>query len=368
MMRRIIPLVAVWLLGGCALAPGIKMSDGEVEKRAHAEGDADFQVQLVTPQVIADLLERRARARTERPTDPLAALAAEYQYRIAPGDVISVAVWEHPELTIPFGAFRGPEENGILVFARGSIYYPYVGMVHVAGRTVEEVREDLVRGLRKVIQDPQVSVKVGLFRGQRVEVTGEVKAPATLPVTDIPLRVSDAIVRAGGFTVESDPSHVTLTRGRVSYSLDMTSFYEEGDPSQNWLLVNGDILHVADRSRSQVYVFGEVKKAGTKPMPRGRMSLAQALADSEGFDYVSLRPAGIYVLRQVARRPVIYRLNAENADALLLAAQFPLEHRDVVFVAANDLSNYGRVMSQILPTVTGIWQAWDIVRYYAPVP
>jgi polysaccharide export outer membrane protein len=365
MMKRVTIALAA-LTSGCFMAPGIRISDSDMTSRYQEAGDKDFQVQPVTPQVIARLLEQRGKEREKRAPDPLATEAANYQYRIAPNDILSVTVWEHPELTIPFGAFRGPEENGVQVYANGTMYYPYVGLVQVAGKTIQEVREDLVRGLKKVIENPQVSVRVGLFRGKRVEVTGEVKTPSTLPVTDIPLRVSDAIVRAGGLVPESDPSHVTLKRGGKSYTLDMTSFYEEGDLRQNWLLVDGDILHVADRSRSQVYVFGEVKKMGTRPMPRGRMSLAQALADSEGFDYASLSPSGIYVLREQAGKPVVFRLDAGSADALVLAAQFPLEHRDVVFVETNGLANYNRVASQILPTVTAIWQAWDIVRWYAP--
>ena len=50
-----------------------------------------------------------------------------------------------------------------------------------------------------------------------------------------------------------------------------------------------------------------------------------------------------------------------SADALLLASQFPLKPRDVVFVATNDLARFNRVVSQIAPFVNLIWQTWNIV-------
>lgn len=360
-LRRLALVFSALVASGCAMAPGVRMSDSEVTGRAHDQGDLDFHIQPIAPAVIAKLAATRAMARETRASDPLAAEAANYQYTIAPNDVLLVMVWDHPELTLPAGSFRGPEDNGLAVHADGTMFYPYVGLVPVAGKTVLQVRELLVRGLEKVIENPQVSVRVALFRGKRVEVTGEVRTPSTLPISDIPLRVSDAIVRAGGLVPESDPAHVTLMRGGKAYLLDMTSLYEEGDLKQNWLLIDGDVVHVADRSRSQVFVFGEVKKPGTKPMSRGRMSLAQALGDAEFFDFATMQPTGVYVLRDQAGKPAIYRLDASSADALIMAANFHLAPRDVVFVAANDLARYNRVMSQILPTVTGIWQVWDMV-------
>jgi polysaccharide export outer membrane protein len=278
-----------------------------------------------------------------------------------------VVVWDHPELTSPSGQYRGPEENGLPVYADGTMFYPFVGLLKVAGKTVLEIQQDLTRLLRGAIKSPQVSVRVAAFRGKRVEVTGEVKSPQTLPITDVPLRVSDAVAKAGGFVTESSPDHVTLIRGGQTQALDLMSYYEDGDVKQNWLLLDGDVVHVGHVSRSSVYVFGEVKRMGTRPMPRGRLSLAQALGDSEGFDYLTMRPV-VYVLReQGAVWPEIFRLDVENADGLVLAAQFPLKPRDVVFVATNDLARFNRVLTQISPLVNVIWQTWNMAATSKPV-
>jgi polysaccharide export outer membrane protein len=360
MNRRFALAVAAALSSGCALAPGIRMEDSEVEDRAHEQGDKSFQVKQITPGVISQLAREYAATVAARRPDPRFADFFNYDYRIAPLDVLSVTVWDHPELTSPTGQFRGPEDNGLPVYADGTMFYPFVGFLKVAGKTVVEVQQELTRGLRPVIKSPQVSVRVASFRGKRVEVTGEVRTPQTLPVTDVPLRVSDAVTKAGGFVPDSSPSNVTLVRSGKTYLLDLMSFYEDGDVKQNWVLSDGDVVHVGHISRSSVYVFGEVKRMGTRPMFRGRLSLAQALGDSEGFDYVTMRPA-VYVLREQATgRPEIFRLDIENADALIMAAQFPLKPRDVVFVATNDLARFNRVLNQIAPLINVIWQTWNM--------
>jgi polysaccharide export outer membrane protein len=360
-MNRRVAIALVLAAGsGCGLAPGIHMSDSEVTDRAHEQGDTDFQIQTVTPTLISRLAQERVAAVAARQPDPNVAQVATYQYRIAPLDVLSVVVWDHPELTSPTGQFRGPEDNGLPVYSDGTMFYPFVGYLPVAGKTVIEVQQELTVRLRRAIKDPQVAVRVAAFRGKRVEVTGEVKAPQTVNLTDIPLRVSDAVVKAGGFVTESNPAAVTLNRGGKAIPLDLMSFYEDGDVKQNWLLLDGDVVHVGHVSRSAVYVFGEVKKMGTRPMYRGRLSLAQALGDSEGFDFTTMQPA-VYVFRETQPgRPDVYRLDVSSADSLVLAAQFPLRPRDVVFVATNGLATFNRVVGQIAPFVNMIWQTWNI--------
>jgi len=361
-MNRRLSLALVLAAGtACGLAPGIHMSDAEVTERAHEQGDTDFQITTVSPYVIARLAKEQAAATAARQADPNLAEFAGYQYKIAPLDVISVVVWDHPELTSPTGQYQNLEANGLPVYADGTMFYPFVGYFNVAGKTVIEVQQELTRRLRHAIKDPQVAVRIASFRGKRVEVTGEVKAPQTVNVSDIPMRLSDAVVKAGGFIPESNPASVTLNRGGKLVTLDLMSYYEDGDVKQNWLLQDGDVVHVGHVSRSQVYVFGEVKKPGTRPMYRGRLNLAQALGDSEGFDYTTMKPA-VYVFRERSLgRPEIFRLDVSSADALLLAAQFSLRPKDVVFIASNDLARFNRVVGQIAPFVNLIWQTWNIV-------
>ncbi len=356
-----------------ALAPGMKLDeraaiDRAREPTATAADEARYGVIPITPAVLTKVVEEAAKP--EPPAnDPLAAEAAHYEYRVAPLDVLAVTVWDHPELTAPTGQFRSPEENGVPVTADGNMYYPFVGTVQVAGKTVQEIREIIAKRLSSYIDEPQLNVRVAAYRGKRIQVTGEVLAPSTLPISDVPMRVQDALAATKGFTPEADPAHVLLGRGGRTYVLDMQAFYEQGDLSQNWLLTDGDLLHVPDRSRNKVFVIGEVRRPGSRVMVKGRMTLAEALNDmtatssqGEGLDPITANPAQIYVMRGRFEKPTIYKLDASSPDAMLMAVQFPLRPRDVVFVSTYALARWNRVISQILPTVQVIWQTFDITN------
>jgi polysaccharide export outer membrane protein len=362
--RATLSAAALALLSGCFMAPGMQMdTDAAVRRGRAATRDRNFNVQVVTPMLVQRLLEERAQAAKTQP-DPLAREASRYDYTIAPHDVLAVTVWEHPELTTPTGQYRGAEDNGIPVKADGTAFYPYAGLLQVAGKTVSQVREELTERLRSNIKNPQLDVRVAVYRGKRVYVTGMVVQPTTVPVTDIPLRVQDAIAAARGFQPEADWSDVKLTRGAWTYKLDLLALYERGDVSQNWLLVDGDVVNVGDRNGNRVFVLGEVKKQQAKVMTQGRMTLAEALGESEWFIPESANAAKIYVLRGNYSEPLVFHLDAASPDALLLATQFPMQARDVVYVSTYALTRWNRVMTQILPTIQGIWYLLDVTQRY----
>jgi polysaccharide export outer membrane protein len=357
-------------LSGCSLwAPGITMRESGVKDRAGKASPAEPGVVEVTPEVVGRLQAelRGATAGGAPRVDPLAAEAAVYEYRIAPFDIIGVTVWDHPELTIPAGEFRTPESTGNPVRADGTMFYPHAGVMKVAGKTVSDVRELLTERLTRVITRPQLDVRVVQFRGKKVQVTGEVLAPSTLPITDVPMRVQDALAQSKGIGPEADLSRVTLTRAGRVHELDLQALYERGDASQNWLLTDGDVVNVPDRSRNKVFVMGEVKLPASKLMVKGRMTLAEAIGDSAGIDQTAA--SGIlYVIRGDYQKPTVYRLDATSADALLLAVQFPLRPADVVFVSTSELTRWSRVTGQVLPTIQGLWQMYDVAYRTKLVP
>lgn len=350
---------ATLALSGCAtLGPGNHVSESGIEGRSTA--GAPVRIFPITPELLLDQARSRASAVEGRARDPRAGRDGGYEYRIAPFDVLSVIVWDHPELTIPAGEYRSAEIVGNVVQADGTMFYPHVGVIAVGGKTLPEIRTLLTERLRKYVESPQLDVRVAAFRGKRVQVTGEVVKPSALPVTDVPMRVQDAIAAAGGLTPSAWTRGVTLSRrGRVE-RLDLQALYDEGDLSQNWLLEDGDVLHVPSREENKVFVLGEVRRPSSKVMAKGRMSLAEAIGDSEGFDPLTSNPGAVYVFRGRYEAPSVYRLDATSPDALLLAVQFQLEPQDVVYVAAYKLSSWNRVVSQLLPTIQGLWQSVDL--------
>ncbi len=361
MTRRSLAAVALVAAAGCArVAPGLHLSEGAVESRAGAAGPV--RIAEITPALLRAQAEEDARARGARPRDPAGPSDASYEYRIAPRDVLAVTVWEHPELTLPSGEYRAADLAGNPVQADGTVFYPHAGVVPVVGKTVAEVRTLLTEKLRKWIESPQLDVRVVGFRGKRVQVTGEVGAPSTLPVTDVPLRVHDAIAQAKGLTPDAWTRDVLLSRAGTVHHVDLQALYDEGDVSQNWLLEDGDVLHVPTRQQKKVFVMGEVRMPSSKLMARGRMSLAEAIGDAAGFDPITSNTAGVYVIRGPYDAPHVFKLDASSADALLLATQFELAPLDVVFVSPHALTDLNRVVTQLLPAVQGLWQAADLAN------
>ena len=359
-MRGWVLLGAALCLAGCAWAPGMQMDEGQYESTERPAPDGGTVTYNVVP-ITAGLIQKQAEA-----THPVSSrdISADlhkqlqsYEYRVGPHDILNVVVWDHPELTIPAGEFRSPEAAGRPVDSDGNMYFPYIGQIHVSGMTMDQVRTALTDKLAKYIQKAQLDVTVAAFRSQKAHVIGEVQAPGMIPITDVPMTALEAVNLAKGFGPEADPADVTLVRKGVAHHIDLLALYENGDLSQNWLLQDGDVLHVGDRSHAKVFVLGEVKKPATQFMYKNKMTLAEALGGAEGVDQLTSNPGRIYVIRGTFDKPSVFKLDASSPDALLLAVSFQLKPMDVVFVSTSNLTRFDRVMTQLTPTIQALYQA-----------
>lgn len=305
---------------------------------------------------------QRAAAASHR--DP--ALADRYEYHIGIGDVLSIIVYDHPELTIPAGSERPTEDTGNTVYSDGTIFYPYVGRIQVAGRTVEDVRSQLQRRLATYVTEPQVDVKVVGFNSQKVYVTGQVEKPGVMPITNVPMTVLDAVNLGGGLNGEANWHDVVLSRGNSETHIDVYSMLQNGDMRQNQLLRDGDVLHVPDIGSQKVFVMGEVMDPTTLPMGNSRLSLTDALSEAGGMDETQANAKGIFVIRQATpdsgKLATVYQLDARNATALVLGAQFMLQPTDIVYVTAAPLSRWNRVINQLTPTISSVYQVTRATR------
>ncbi len=361
-------------LGACALVPGDKAYSLRDEKSSVKlpvrSSDAaepvpeNVAIKPITAELIIEQIKTAQPLRPTATNDNLTAnrgkgakenLAAP-DYKIGPGDVLTIIVWDHPELTTPAGQYRSADQAGTVVNEDGTIFYPYVGTLNVAGKTTRQVRDMLAKGLAKYIEKVQLDVRMAAFRSKRVYVVGEVVKPGLLEVTDIPLTVLEAVNRAGGFAPEADHSRVLLTRKGTTYRVDIQAMYEAGATEQNALLEPGDILNVQDRSFNKIFVLGEVTKPGSLVMTKKRSTLAEALADAGYITQDRSNPKWIYVMRGESETPELFHLDGSSPDAMLLADRFPLRPRDIVYVDAADVVRWNRVVSNILPTAQTLFQ------------
>ncbi|HJV90700.1 MAG TPA: polysaccharide biosynthesis/export family protein [Holophagaceae bacterium] len=315
----------------------------------------------------------RAQAGNRLDVASLAPLLSEKlpPYKIGPQDVLLVTVWDHPEITLPLGQYRQDNASGMLVDEEGMLFFPYVGKFSVNGMTTTQVRDVITSKLSRVLQNPQVDVKVLAYRSQKVYVGGEVKNPAVYNVTDVPFTLAEAVNRAGGFLPTSDDSHLVLTRGSQSWTLDFQQLVGQGNRIGQILLKDGDSLHVPNSQEQPVYALGEFARPGTLPMIHGNLSLAQAISNAGGILGASADARSIYVIRKGAGADEVqvFHLDARNPTGMILADQFALKPRDVVYVDAGTLVRFSRVMSLILPTVSAVTSTALTaaeIHYYIP--
>lgn len=396
-IMRLAALV-VWFAAatGCAVVPGISMdtdrdpvfvpgcSDvdhrGPLGRRIDPErdpriapgcADADRYIPEVR-RIDATLLLEQARQRRELRNGirrPRAELIASYEYLVGPGDTLLTVIWDHPELNNPFGQFQNIEQQGRLVRRDGTIFFPYIGVLEVAGLTVEEIRQRISEALVPFVPEPQVDVRVAAHRNQRVYVTGEVRQPGILPLTDEPMTALDAINLAGGLADTADRRRLEVNRESERLVIDALELYARG--YNDLLLRDQDVIYVPDNHYNQVFVMGEISQQATVPLHSGRLSLAEAISQAGGFDLARANTEAVYVLRGepvyhgdelLGIRPSVFALDASSGTTLLLAEGFELEPRDIVYVSSSPIVRFNRIIGQFLPTVQTIWQTQRILR------
>ena len=361
-------------LSGCTIIPGLNVSDpgsganGSVEKISNNEEiryleDRNgvfeaLRIVTLTPQTLLQQTISATERSSEFTLPPANPAAKMDEYRIGPGDILSVVVWEHPELTNPNGEFRDAASSGRLVSVDGNMFYPYVGSFKVAGLSLAEVRQYIAEKLARVIPKPQVDVRVVAFRSQRVQVSGEVKLPGLVNLDDTQKGVLEALGERGGLSDNASRRRVILSRGGHQYEVNLQLLLSGDASAANPALKPGDVVHVPDRSFDQVFVLGEVNKEGPINLQR-RSTLTEALASASGLTKTGANDTGILVFRRPAeggKIATVFRVDMSSAVGLLAAGEFELQPRDVVYVSATAFAKYNTIINQLLPTITTVFQ------------
>jgi polysaccharide export outer membrane protein len=295
-------------------------------------------------------------------------------YRVGPGDSLLVAVYGHPELSISTYAgagVAGGRAAGFIIDNDGTIQFPLIGSVHVAGKTGEELRLFLERQLATFLREPHVTIQVTYNGSIRYYLLGQFSQPG-LKYSDRPMRLLEAMSLGGSVVLEHASLHAAfIARDGRRLPIDFQRLLRQGDLKYNIPLRSGDVVVVPDNSGDQVFVFGGVigerQGQGAVPFINGKLDILQALAQA-GFGFRE-RSQGIlsetHVIRSEGDSGTLFIVDVE---AILdgEAASFHLVPGDVIFVPTTALTDWNYAMEQILPTlqvISGLLTPYIQIKY-----
>jgi len=341
-------LLLIALLQGCIWAPGQHMSTGGMV-RADSADSSHVELIPITPKLLA-----MDRASAQVVAMPPALLAYQPQpYVIGAGDTLYITVWDHPELTSPAGPQQQALANGRLVRSDGTLFYPYVGTLKVAGMTIEQLRTAISDKLAKYIEKPQVDVSVIGFDSQRVLLQGAFMKTDPQPITAVPLTLAQALGTASINTQEANLSGLVLTRDGHDYHLNLDALESRKGLAQDIYLKPGDRLYLPYNDRQEAYVMGEVTRPMAISFKTADLTLTQALGRAGGLNETTSKGKAVYVIRGVQdleKAPArVFQLDAHSPAAFALADQFKVKPGDVVFVGPAGVTRWNRFLSQLLP-------------------
>jgi polysaccharide export outer membrane protein len=190
------------------------------------------------------------------------------------GDMVRVTVFRNPELTT-----EGR------VSERGTILFPMIGEVNIAGLTPSQAGARIADKLRsgKYVVNPEVTVSMMQVNSRQVSVLGNVVKPGRYPLDSTTAHLTDVIALAGGVgPTGSDEVTVITNRGgkQEKLNVDMAEMFRRGDLTRNVTLEPGDTIYV--HKAPMVYVYGEVQKGGAYRV-EPNMTVMQAIAMGGGI-------------------------------------------------------------------------------------
>jgi len=350
----ILVLAAAAMLADCSALPSAGPLASDVESQEAPAG-------ALGGFVLVDVNERVASITSSQPRESFKRVFTNGRpapdLRIGISDSVVVTIWEAAAGSL-FSA--SPTERSLSAGSRtatipeqvvardGTIEVPYAGRLKVAGLRPAEVEEEIVRALAHKAIEPQVVVTISRNLSNAVSVGGEVANGARVPLTTKGDRILDAIATAGGIRIPASDAFVRLTRGQRTVSVAYNAILAH--PQENIYVMPGDVITVV-RDPQTFTAFGGTGRNAQVPFDAAGITLEEAIAKAGGLLDYRADPAGIFLLRfeptplvaQLAPGhtlpsqgnlvPVVYRLNLRDANSFFLARSFPMQDKDMLYVA-----------------------------------
>jgi polysaccharide biosynthesis/export protein len=365
------------MLDGCSTLPTAGPTTGEVVDQAIKDERARYDVVEVDNKVVSALLAQ--------PTESFQTKFQKYGKPPAPkigiGDTITVTIWE----AAAGGLFGSSPTTGIspgsrsvtipdqVVARDGSISVPFADRIPVAGKSTVEVQRIIEQRLAEKAIEPQAIVVITKSVTYTATVSGEVVNGARVPLSVNGDRLLDLIALAGGAKAPVYETFVRLSRDGVTGTIPMETLVS--NPAENIYAWPGDVLTLVHIPQT-FSVFGATGQNAEVTFNAQNVTLAEALAKAGGLLDLRADPAGVFLFRfeppQVVTAlnalplpigpggssPVVYRLDLSDANSYFFAQRFPVEDKDIIYVAnarLNELQKFFTLLNTLTgPVITGI--------------
>lgn len=240
----------------------------------------------------------------------------------------------------------------------GSISFPYVGEISVAGRTTDQIEALLRQSLRGKSQNPQVLVSIAQGLTNSVIIGGDVRNPGRLVLPTNRESLSDVVALAGGNTGEIKDILVRIQREGSIGEFRLSDILSQ--PKQDIRIFPSDRILLV-RAPQRFSVLGAAGRNDQIVFPAPALSLIEAVSISGGSNANTGDPRAIFVFRNHVgpdgmEMPTVYHFNMMEASSYILAERFKMQDKDVLYIGnaeANQPTKLVQIVSQLFfPLVT----------------
>ena len=143
----------------------------------------------------------------------------------------------------------------------GSILFPELGEISVAGKTFNEVKQILSVLIDKSYIGVQIDVSIKNLSAKKITIVGAVKTPGTYLVNPFST-ISNALAYSGGVSEIGTLRNIKLIRNNGDvFKFDLYKLLINGDRSDDLTIEAGDVI-VIDPADQFIVLSGEVKRPG----------------------------------------------------------------------------------------------------------
>lgn len=371
---RILAAGTVLTLAGCVVP-----NDGPLTQEVLSAGAGGKTYEIPQTKLIFDVVDIDQRVANGVNAGVRQGLSSTFGFG-GGGSTPVIGVGDRLEVTIfeagPDGLFSTVERKSttipVVVQPDGHGQIPYVGSVRFAGMTIDSARATIVDALKAKAVEPDVIVAMADNASRTVSVQGDVNKSTIVPLGLNGVHLSEAIAMAGGASKQPYDTYVSLKRGGRSRSVLLQTVID--NPKEDIYVKPDDQIYVSYDPQT-FSALGQTEKSGKIPFNAAKLSLVEAAALAGGGNIATADPKGYFVFRYEnenvyrsvvgddrfrdlisrgmapdgeGRYPIVYRLDLGATQSYIIAQNFPVRNKDVIYLSrhvATDLAKFLSILS-----------------------